>query len=136
MIRVHVVAPKPIVPRVAGVRMREVERRVAQGLLDQWRRWMLRGTMPDGRSLPRNKSGLLLGIGRGTIIAGWSVRSWGRGVAIVPFQGGRYRIAVAMLVARGVVYYSRRGPSRALWRRLVKAEARRLRDRIGGTVRR
>ncbi len=118
---------------VADYDASEASERVAQAMRDHWQGEALRGKRSDGRPLPRNRKGLPLGIGRGTIIGGrpqfgtWAARraraTRALGATTVePYQGGRYSIAVAMLMRRGIVYHTFRGGSRKPWRAAVQRE--------------
>ena len=123
----------------------EASERLAQRMRDHWQGEALRGNRSDGRRLPSNRKGLPLGIGRGTIVGGrpwigtWAVRRMqaSRAIgatAVEPYQGGRYRIAVAMLRRRRerIVYHTFAGSARKAWRAQLRLEAAEFARSIGG----
>lgn len=105
----------------------EASERVGQAMRDHWQSEALRGRRSNGRPLPRNKKGLPLGIGHGTIIRTWQLRRLQASrvfgaTACEPYQGGRYAIAVRVLMRRGIVYHTLKGSAAKAWKATVKRE--------------
>lgn len=83
--------------------MGRVAKAAAEGHAKHCARALLAGQRADGRGpLPRNKKGLPLGRGSGTIAHQWSVeRGQGGAASSVPFQEGGYRYAVRRIEREG-----------------------------------
>ena len=121
----------------------EASERLGQAMRDHWQGEAFAGRAGDGRPLPRNRKGLPLGIGRGTIVGGrpsvgtWSVRRLRASrvfgsTAVEPYQGGQYAIAVRVLMRRGIVYHTFRGKAAKAWKAAIKREADELLRALGG----
>lgn len=107
-----------------SIDLRTVANNVAVGMRDHWADQLDQGRQPTGEPLPDNKKGEPLGRGRGTLIRGWVVRSLGRrrgiGRAYVePYKRGRYKPAVYVLAARGLLFQSFDGASRRAFDRIA-----------------
>ena len=121
----------------------ESSERIGQAMRDHWQGQAFAGKRGDGSSLPLNRKGLPLGIGRGTIVGGrpalgtWSVRrlrasrAFGS-TAVEPYQVGRYAIAARLLMRRGIVYHTFRGSAAKVWRAAIKLEIAELLRVLGG----
>ena len=121
----------------------EQSERIGQAMRDHWQGEAFGGKRSDGRTLPRNRKGMPLGIGRGTIVGGrpafgtWSVKRLRSSrvmgaTAVEPFQGGRYAIAVRMLMRRGIVYHTLRGTAGKAFKAALKREAAEVVRVLGG----
>lgn len=95
-------------------------RQLAETMHKHWTANFLAGKQPDGSALPLNQEGRPLGVGGGSLVRGWSLRTLNKrkdqaSVVVSPGRSGKRVEAIRAMSKRGVRFQGLDGVSGEKW---------------------